>query len=330
MFSLRLSLALDSGAITLPTEGRIAVFGAESGADLADLPKDRTLAIQTMRPLYDAISASGFDVATAPEGRFALSIVRLPRAKAEARSLIALAANMTDGALVIDGQKTDGADSLLRDCRKRSTVGEVISKAHGKIFSLTDGAFGDWMPPSKPTKVDGYVTAPGVFSADGIDPGSMLLAEALPAKLGGRVVDLGAGWGYLSDRILKFDAVTHLDVVEAQSTALDAARENIKDSRAAFHWADARSFRPEALADHVVTNPPFHDGRKADPSLGRAFIAQAMRIVSPRGQLWLVANRHLPYETALSEAFQEVTELGNHRSFKLFHAARPVRRRTRD
>ena len=30
------------------------------------------------------------------------------------------------------------------------------------------------------------------------DRGSALLAAALPAKLGGKVVDLGAGWGYLS------------------------------------------------------------------------------------------------------------------------------------
>jgi 16S rRNA (guanine1207-N2)-methyltransferase len=37
-------------------------------------------------------------------------------------------------------------------------------------------------------------TDAGVFSADGLDPGSRLLIESLP-PLGGRIADLGCGWG---------------------------------------------------------------------------------------------------------------------------------------
>jgi 16S rRNA (guanine1207-N2)-methyltransferase len=52
-----------------------------------------------------------------------------------------------------------------------------------------------------------------------------------------------------------------------------------------------------------VTNPPFHVVRAADPGLGRAFVEAARGMLGPRGDLWLVANRHLPYEGALRAAF---------------------------
>jgi 16S rRNA (guanine1207-N2)-methyltransferase len=33
-------------------------------------------------------------------------------------------------------------------------------------------------------------------------------------------------------------------------------------------------------------------------------------MLAPDGVLWLVANRHLPYDAALSEAFLEVETIG--------------------
>ncbi len=97
-----------------------------------------------------------------------------------------------------------------------------------------------------------------------------------------------------------------LDLVEADHDALDCARRNLDDPRARFHWADATTWTPETRPDAVVTNPPFHVGRAADPSLGRAFIAAAARILAPSGSLWLVANRHLPYEATLTDHFARI------------------------
>ena len=66
------------------------------------------------------------------------------------------------------------------------------------------------------------------------------------------------------------------------------------------------------------------EDRAADPSLGRAFIAAAARLLAPQGGLWLVANRHLPYEAALAEAFGEVQEIAGDASFKVIEARRPI------
>jgi 16S rRNA (guanine1207-N2)-methyltransferase len=46
-------------------------------------------------------------------------------------------------------------------------------------------------------------------------------------------------------------------------------------------------------------------------------------MLNPGGQLWLVANRHLPYETTLRERFVKVEEMSGDSAFKVFHAVRP-------
>ena len=327
MNAIRLRLALESGAFEIAPEGRIAVIGAVRGDDLSDLPQDRVEVVQRHFPDHAYFADQGFDVVTEIGGPYVVALVRLPRAKAEARAAMAAALAATDGPLVVDGQKNDGVDSYLKDIRRRGDVGEVISKAHGKLFVVESADLSEWRG-AKPGLVDGrFHTGAGVFSADGIDPGSRALAEALPPRLKGRVVDLGAGWGYLSDAVLGRESVVSVELVEADHAALEAARQNIADERASFHWADALTYRPKAAVDHVVMNPPFHQGRTADPRLGQEFIRAAAGMLEPKGQLWLVANRHLPYETVLEDTFRSVQPLAQTPSFKLFHATSPKRSR---
>lgn len=329
--SLRLSLALEAGGCVLPDAGRIAVFAPRAELDLSALPKERVLILQPLRPDFEAYEAAGFTClpglsALPQEESFAAAVVYLPRAKAEARLLVAQAAAQTSGPVLVDGGKTDGIDSILKGLRKITETSAPISKAHGKIFWFQGGnnALVDWAPATS-GEVDGFVTAPGVFSADGVDPASALLGESLPQKLGATVADLGAGWGYLSAQILTRDSVKDLHLVEADHVALDCARRNVLDARAHFHWADARSWKAPGQVNTVVMNPPFHTTRSAEPELGQAFIAAAANMLVASGHLWMVANRHLPYETVLSARFAAVTEVAGNTRFKVLHAQRPRR-----
>ena len=330
MLGDRLPLALSGEGPILPETGRIAVFAPRAGADLSALPKDRVQVLTGFRPDHAAFVAAGYDCALVPEGAYAAALVCLPRAKAQGRALIAAAcAAVGPGApVIVDGQKTDGVESMLRELRAHVAVGAVLSKAHGKIFWFEAAPLpADWSARGPQPVEGGFVTAEGVFSADGIDPASRLLADSLPDKIGAHVVDLGAGWGYLAARLLARDTVRTIDLVEADHAALDCARLNVTDPRARFHWADATLWRPEAAVDAVVMNPPFHTGRSADPDLGRAFIANAAAMLTPQGRLWMVANRHLPYEAALAQHFTDVTELAGDNRFKILTAARPIRAR---
>lgn len=315
--SARLMLAAEAGAI--PAVDRVVLFGAPVGVPLDVFGAAQVTIIQPLMPHAAAWQAQGVQVLPDTPPNCDLAVVFLPRAKAAARALVADAMAVTTGAVLIDGQKTDGVESLLKDMRRRAEISGTISKAHGKLFWVTAG--GDWSDwAARPALIDGvWETRPGVFSADGIDPGSALLADALPDTLAGRIADLGAGWGYLSGRALCPD-ITEIHLVEAHHTALECARRNLTDARARFHWADVTNWQPDTKFDAVIMNPPFHTGRAAEPGLGQAFIATAARILRPGGTLWMVANRHLPYEQSLKSAFAEVAQIGGNGAYKLFSA----------
>lgn len=323
----RLSIALERGVVALP-EGDLLVIGATVESELDSLPMDRTRVLSRFADAHDALRDRGWDCVTEPPLQVDGAVLFLPRARDAQRAGLKLASRLTKGGpIIVDGAKTHGVDAFYREVRDRADVSEAWSKDHGKVFAVTGGQFNDWPRPDARLDADGWWRGPGVFSADGIDKASAMLADALPAQLSGTVIDLGAGWGFLSRAILGRDGVTALDLVENDRVALDAARRNIDDRRATFHWADALNWHPVAPADHVVTNPPFHAGRAADPELGRAFIRAAAEMLKPKGSLWLVANRHLPYESTLEDAFRNVEPLAPNPSFKLFHASSPRRSR---
>lgn len=328
MANSRLTLALESGAAALPETGPIVVFDPSVATDLSALPRDRVRIVQGFAPDHDAWVARGWDVAVAAGDDFAAALVFVPRAKAAARARIAEALAVTGGGpVIVDGAKTDGIDSLLKVSRDAGgEVGAPLSKSHGKLFTLSadPALFADWRA-GEGALIDGrYRTAPGVFSADGIDRGSALLLASLPPKLKGRVADLGAGWGYLAGEALAgHPEISEMHLVEADHAALECAKANVTDPRARFHWADATAFKPETRFDIVLSNPPFHTTRTPDPALGRAFLASAARILAPHGQAFVVANRHLPYERDLGTLFAEVKEIGGDPGFKVLHARRP-------
>jgi 16S rRNA (guanine1207-N2)-methyltransferase len=75
--------------------------------------------------------------------------------------------------------------------------------------------------------------------------------------------------------------------------------------------------------DVIVTNPPFHAQRGIDrPDIGKRFIAVAADSLRPGGKLWLVANRHLPYEAVLSDNFDSVRTVVQRHGYKIIAAVR--------
>ncbi|GAA0615836.1 class I SAM-dependent methyltransferase [Brevundimonas kwangchunensis] len=160
---------------------------------------------------------------------------------------------------------------------------------------------------------------PGVFAWDRIDPGSALLAEHLP-PMKGAGVDLGCGYGALSVVTLRSPAVTTLRLIDLDRRAVEASRRNVEDPRATFEQADVRLIEETGDRDFVVSNPPFHDGGAEDRRLGQAFIRKAAGLLKKGGVAWIVANRHLPYEAELNEAFKRVRMVADAGGYKLFEA----------
>src|SRR5690606_12668697 len=157
-----------------------------------------------------------------------------------------------------------------------------------------------------------------------IDAGSRLLAAHLPRDLGGQVADFAAGWGYLSAEIAEqCPSVTALHLYEADHASLEAARLNMpqRDGLALeYYWHDLASEPVVSRYDAIISNPPFHAGRKAEPDLGQAILARAASALRPRGRLLIVANRQLPYEEVLARHFTRQRQLLVQDGYKILEA----------
>lgn len=323
MAQSRLSTAINDGLLRLP-DGPVVLMRPDATYDVAPLPRDAVQIVHGFYPDVAAWQGAGFPTAQIMSNA-AVAIVVVPRAKALARAMVAEACAHAE-LVIVDGQKTDGVDSLFKACRKELGNLPSIPQAHGRIFWFaTTDKFASWAAPGPAKGPHGFFTAAGVFSDGAIDAGSALLADALPSKLPARMADFGAGWGYLAGPVLAREGVATLDLIEAEALSLACARLNVTDPRVSFHWADATAL-DGAPYDGIVMNPPFHTGRAADPSLGRRFIQAAARKLVPHGKLWMVANRHLPYEDTLTECFRNVETIGGNGAFKLVLASRPNRK----
>lgn len=166
---------------------------------------------------------------------------------------------------------------------------------------------------------NGLWTQPGVFSWDRLDAGTNALLQVLP-EFSGAGADFGAGIGLLALNVLASKKVTKLSLVELDRRAVEVAKRNVADPRAAFVWGDVRGDTGLKDLDFVVSNPPFHDGGGEDKALGQAFIRAAADALRKGGALWMVANRHLPYEAILAESFSKVRLVAEGGGYKVFEA----------
>ena len=326
MFKSRFQLGIRDGNFDFDKSKKFVVLHPELDSDVTELAEFDPVFVHRSFPAVKRFVSMGYEHISQIKGDFDFAVLHIPRSKVLARHLIWLATKLAPrGTILVDGAKTQGIESLSKEIRKLITLEGTISGAHGRLFWFqSSGIFGSLEAAGPACLPDGYWTQAGIFSADGIDPGSALLAQNLPQSLTGRIADLGAGWGYLSQRIITLPKVTHLDCIEADHAALECARLNCLDDRIAFHWSDATTWKSGQKLDAVVMNPPFHAGRSANPEIGNSFILAAARLLKRGGQLWMVANRQLPYEKPLTEHFIDFNEVAGDNRFKVLNAKGPI------
>ncbi|WP_336294477.1 class I SAM-dependent methyltransferase [Bartonella sp. CB169] len=236
------------------------------------------------------------------------------------------------GWIVIGGNKTAGAASMMKWVKTLVPITGKLSKNHGLVFWL--------QVPQKVEKQNiaqlrlpaltfenKFQTTPGMFSHGRIDPGSAALALHMHKVISGKTADFGAGWGFLSYSALeRGEKLTTLDLYEADYNALEAAKKHIEHTTTScpvhFYWHDIVHEPITELYDTIISNPPFHTQQSTDVSLGKNFIINAAKYLKPGGNLLMVANRHLPYETLLKDAFRTVSIHEKNHGFKVIKARR--------
>ncbi|MBH0238076.1 class I SAM-dependent methyltransferase [Methylobrevis albus] len=335
-----LFVPFEDGSLTLPEAGGTLFLRARAGNGFAREHAAQISCVQSFKPDADALLHEGFTVLPAPQagGTWPLVLVLPPRQRDEARALFAEAIRAaTPGGLVVAAvTNAEGARTAEADLGQLSPISGSVSKHKSRVFwtridpdGLDTARLDAAIERDQPREVvPGFRSRPGLFAFDHVDTGSALLAAALPADLSGRGADLGAGWGYLAAAVLaQAPGVAVLDLYEAEARALDLARANLADvaGTLGFHWLDVTRGLPSSGYDFIVMNPPFHERREDRADIGQAFIRAAAAALRPGGRLYMVANRHLPYEATLTEAFAAIKPLADASGYKVIEAtAKPA------
>lgn len=324
-----------------PGSGPILAIRSTSATGLTAFDPARLVCLQTNRNHADGLERAGLRVVTDPAGSFELCVVEATRDRDENLYHLALAWSLLvpGGTLVLSAANALGGESLAKRIREAQLpVVAVYSKAKCRVIALSRSA-GATPPPEWLTLGEfreipgtGLVAGPGMFSAHALDTGTQVLCDALDAPLAGCGADFGAGYGALSHHVLeRSQQIRSLALYEAEWKALAAAKRNLAtwEDRVALRylWRDLTTTVTEPAYDWIIMNPPFHSGQATEPALGQRFIATAASSLNDRGTLWLVANRHLPYEAVLKARFKRVDDLGQADGYKVYRATDPTRDR---
>jgi 16S rRNA (guanine1207-N2)-methyltransferase len=131
----------------------------------------------------------------------------------------------------------------------------------------------------------------GVFSAGGVDPGTVELLRAVPAPAEmGNLLDLGCGYGPIACTLAHRSPDATVWAVDVNERALELTAENSSRLGLAGVKAVTPDHVPDGLVfDAIWSNPPIRVGKTALQDLLSSWLAR----LAPEASAWLVIHRHL-------------------------------------
>lgn len=319
--------------------GRMLFLNAQPYSFLDQLDQNTLVLQQFFKPYEAALGAGGYDVHPAiPSDREAFDMVMLAAPKNQIETLYLMARGLQalkpGGVLVVAAANKAGGGRLVKNFETlglENTGNETRNKARavwGQKNALNEEAVTQAIKEGSPQSVcdEGFYSCPGIYGWNKIDQGSALLAQHLPGDLSGNGADFGCGYGYLGTHILQRDNVKALHNLDADWRALEMCRKNLtevkSDAFVEYAWEDLTQKTMLQNLDFIVMNPPFHEGKLVDISIGEGFIISAAHSLKRGGRLFMVANRQLPYEPVLQQNFSDVQKPCEGQGFKVFCAVK--------
>ena len=147
-----------------------------------------------------------------------------------------------------------------------------------------------------------FETAPGLFSPDGVDAGTLAMLSCVTFAADDKVLDLGCGYGVVGVVAALTADPRNVWLVDVDPAAVAVAARNLKSNDvggANTLVSDGFNTLRETGFSKILSNPPYH----ADFSVPKHFIEKGFNRLAIGGSLWMVTKRDAWYRNKLTAVF---------------------------
>ena len=188
-----------------------------------------------------------------------------------------------------------------------------------------------WPERARDTATGLWVCAHGAaFAGTSIDIGTRFLLGVLDAAVpeARTAIDLGCGTGVIASALAVARPGLRVIATDQSAAAVASAAATATANGVAEQVTvvrdDGLSSQPDASADLVVLNPPFHIGGAVHTGIAHRLFADAGRVLAPGGELWTVWNSHLGYRAALERAVGPTRQIARNPKFTVTASRKPA------
>lgn len=288
--------------------------------------------------------AASFDPKVLDLPAFDGVVIYMPKAKQQLEMLIQNAANLVkqNGLVLVVGENKSGIKSVAKLLEKvGSKVNKVDSAKHCALFAVSveepiTSFELDKYGVTRTHSINGHditiFSLPGVFGHKQLDPGTELLLKQFSPEsvlsMKGEFYDFACGTGVIACYFAKVANTYHnrlkVSMSDVSALATYCSEKNIVLNKieATVHACDGFVQQYKRF-DHIVANPPFHDGIKNEYNITENFIKQAFSSSNPYASMTIVANRFLPYPDILDNVYKSFKELAGTTKYRVYSVTKP-------
>ncbi|MBL4712911.1 MAG: methyltransferase [Gammaproteobacteria bacterium] len=167
-----------------------------------------------------------------------------------------------------------------------------------------------------------------IFSQDKLDIGARFFIENLPVdETYKTIVDLGCGNGVLGVMAAIKNPTAKLLFTDESYMAVESAISNLAsvfdDTREAeFLQTDCLQGVEDNSVSLILCNPPFHQNNAITDNVAWQMFSESKEKLAVKGELWVVANRHLAYHAKLKTIFGNCDVVASNNKFTLLKAVK--------
>jgi 16S rRNA (guanine1207-N2)-methyltransferase len=262
-------------------------------------------------------------------------IIHFPKSKAELNFTLAMLAPYlgSDAKIFFVGEKKGGVQSTPKLAKSFLTNIQKLDAARHCLLYVgllnqakknTTFKLDEWYKTYQ-ISIEGVTlnvaSLPGVFSQQKLDVGTSLLLHNLPDTMQGRILDFGCGAGVISCFIgLKYhDNEINLELLDVSALALASAKKSLSlNNLTANIFASDSLSRVNKTYQHIVSNPPFHQGTKTNYKATEDFLAGIKKHMARQGDISIVANSFLQYPKIIKSSLGNVQTVAKQQGFSIY------------